>query len=76
LELEVQRTESNLRKLESKEGMIERKISLADQAKREREQQVRKRIEDNFNRVAEQEAVINQQRYEKIQEKKRLEQKA
>ena len=72
----MQRTESNLRKLESKEGMIKRKISLADQAKREREQQVRKRIEDNFNRVAEQEAVINQQRYEKIQEKKRLEQEA
>ena len=56
----MKRTESNLKKLELKEETIGRKISLAEQAKRQREEQVRKRLTDNFNRVAEQEAVINQ----------------
>ena len=38
LELEVQRTESNLKKFEQKEETIGRKISLAEQAKRQREE--------------------------------------
>ena len=69
LDLEVQRAEQNRRKFETKEETIERKISLAEQAKREREEQVRKRLTDNFNRVAEQENLLSKLKYEKQQEK-------
>ena len=76
LELEVQRVEQNRRKFESKEESIERKIRLAEQARIEREEQVRKRLTDNFNRVAEQEAILSKQKYQKRQEKLRLEEEA
>lgn len=59
LELEVFRNESNLKKLETIEETGQRKLSLAEDMKRQREDQVRKRLSDSFNRVAEHEAIIS-----------------
>lgn len=59
LELEVFRNESNLKKLETIEETGQRKLSLAEDMKRQREEQVRKRLTDSFNWVAEHEALIS-----------------
>lgn len=59
LQLEVFRNESNLKKLETIEETGQRKLSLAEDMKRQREDQVRKRLSDSFNRVAEHEAIIS-----------------
>ena len=59
LELEVFRNESNLKNQETIEETWQRKLSLEEDMKRQREDQVRKRLSDSFNRVAEHEAIIS-----------------
>ena len=51
LELERKRTEDNLRKLEYIEQTGEQKQRLAEEMRKKREDQVRKRINDSFQRV-------------------------